>query len=82
MDTRSLAWFFRNALHVADGGFLRRTMYFSTVDLDTVIPIFASSPTMRGEPQVALADDIRRMEPRSFGGPVTDRQLVPTPELE
>ena len=64
-DTSSFMWFFRNALHVPDGGFLVRIMYFSTVDLATVMPILASSPTMRGDPQVEFTADICRMSCRT-----------------
>ena len=48
-----------------EGDFLGRTMYFSTVDLLTETPSFASSPTMRGEPQPGFAVDILRMSSRS-----------------
>jgi hypothetical protein len=39
-------------------------MYRSTVDFEMVMPIFASSPRMWGEPQVGFADVIRRMRSR------------------
>jgi hypothetical protein len=42
-----------------------RTMYFSTVDFATSIPIFASSPTIRGDPQSGLAEDILRIRSRT-----------------
>jgi hypothetical protein len=46
----------------------RLTRYFSTVDLATSIPIFRSSPTIRGDPQSGLAVDICRISARtSFG---------------
>ena len=35
--TRSFTWLSRNARQVGDGGFLGRTMYFSTVDLLTAM---------------------------------------------
>ncbi len=46
---------------VGDGGLRFRTMYFSTVDLAMVIPIFSSSPTILGDPQCGFAFDIRRI---------------------
>jgi hypothetical protein len=52
---------FRKAFHVGDGGFLHRTLYFSTVDLATSMPSFFNSPTIRGEPQPTLASDIFRI---------------------
>ena len=61
MDTISFAWFFKNARHVGDGGFRTRTRYLSTVDFVTAMPIFANSPTMRGEPHVGFIDDIVRI---------------------
>ena len=44
---------------------LIRTTYFSTVDLAPVMPILASSPTIRGDPQVEFAADIWRMSCRT-----------------
>src|SRR6185369_5543139 len=64
-ETRSFTWFYRNARHVGDGGFLVLTMYLSTVDLATSIPSLASSPTMRGEPQRRLVVDISRIRSRT-----------------
>jgi hypothetical protein len=34
----ALAWFFRNARHVGEGGFRPRIMYLATVDSATVQP--------------------------------------------
>ena len=57
----------RNARQVSDGGLRFRTMYFSTVDFATVIPIFSSSPTILGDPQCGFAFDIRRISCRISG---------------
>jgi len=62
METRSFAWFSRKARQVGDGGFLVRTMYFSTVALATVMPTLASFPTMRGDPQSGLALETSRIK--------------------
>ena len=48
--------------------FAGRVRYLSTVDFATPIPIFRSSPTMRGEPQSGLAEEILRMRARSSVG--------------
>jgi len=64
METRSLTWFFKNDLHVGEGGFCERTMYFSTVDFATTIPRLPSSPMIRGDPHVGLALDILRISSR------------------
>jgi len=55
-----LAWFLRNARQLGDGGLRFRTMYFSTVDFATTIPIFSSSPTILGDLQSGFAFDISR----------------------
>ena len=59
----SFCWRMEN--QVGEGGFRRRIMYFMTVDLATVTPSLASSPTIRGDPQVGFALDIRRMRSRA-----------------
>src|SRR5262249_38787193 len=64
-DTRSFTWLSRKARHVGEGGFVGRTMYFSTVALATAMPSLASSPTMRGEPQSGFAVDILPMRSRT-----------------
>jgi len=61
IETISLAWFSRKLRHVWLGGFFVRTMYFSTVDFDALIPSFASSPTICGEPQVGFIADMVRI---------------------
>lgn len=64
IDTKSLTWFFRNALHVGEGAFLDRTRYLSTVDFATLMPSFPNSPTMRGVPHSGLAPETLRMSSR------------------
>jgi hypothetical protein len=44
METRSLAWFRRNARQVCDGGFRRRGMYRDTVASPTSKPSMSNSP--------------------------------------
>ena len=61
IETISLAWFSRKLRHVWLGGFLVLAMYFSTVDFETVMPSFASSPTICGEPQVGFIVDMVRI---------------------
>jgi len=61
-------WFSRNARHVGEGGFVGRTLYFSTVALATWMPSLAISPTIRGEPHVGLAMEIWRMRSRISQG--------------
>ena len=55
----------RKVIQVGEEGPRRRTMYFSTVDLVTSIPIFRSSPAIFGAPHSGLAADNRRMRPRT-----------------
>jgi hypothetical protein len=50
-----------NARQVGAAGFGRFTMYLSTVDFATSMPTMRSSETIRGDPQVTLADDIWRV---------------------
>ena len=38
------AWFRKNVFQVCNGGFLRRTMYFETVDWVTSNPSISNSP--------------------------------------
>ena len=49
---------------VGDGAPGGRMRYFSTIDLATSMPSLHSSPTMRGEPHVELAREIRRKRSR------------------
>jgi len=65
--TRSRRCWSRNVRRVGDGGLSRRGRYFSTVDLATSIPSFASSATILGEPHVGLAFHIRPMSSPSSG---------------
>jgi hypothetical protein len=63
--TNSAVWFFKNARHVGEAGFCDRTMYFSTVDFESSIPTFLSSPRIRGEPYNGFALDIVRIRSRT-----------------
>ena len=56
----SWTWLFKNAFHVGEDGLCPLGRYFSTVDLATVMPIFSSSPTMRGEPQLGFERQVQR----------------------
>jgi len=66
--TISFRWFLRKARQVGEGGFRRQTMYFSTGDFATSIPVFSNFPTMRGAPQNGFADDIRQIKSRISRG--------------
>ena len=44
IETRSLAWLFKNAFHVDEGGLRQRTMYLDTLLSATSIPSFFNSP--------------------------------------
>jgi hypothetical protein len=66
----SLTWFFRKTRQVEEGGFRWRTMYVSTVDLATSMPIFLSSPTIQGAPQSGFPVDICRIRSRTSRGTV------------
>ena len=53
---------------MGEGGLQRRAMYFSTVDFGRSMPIFCSSPTILGDPQSGLAEDMRRIRLRTSPG--------------
>jgi len=67
MHAIPLASFDRNVFQDGDGGPFFRMRYLSTVALHTVIPSFASSPMIRGVPQVGLAQLMSRISFRISG---------------
>ena len=67
---RSATWFWRNVLHVCDGGCGRRGISRATVRCEASNPSFSNSPWMRGAPQSGFASAMVRRDPQAPRRPV------------